>query len=71
MNSMPPNFEDFIPGECLPDMIDVYFDWVFECKASETYALGKLKPQQKYTIKFVRQYPRRAIIDKGMFNTPS
>jgi hypothetical protein len=65
---MPPNFEEFIPGERLPDMIDVYFDWAFVCRAAP---YSSLKPQQKYAIKFVRQYPRRAIIDKGMFNTPS
>lgn len=71
MDSMPPNFDEFIPAERFPDMIDVYFDCVFDYRASEPYTPRTLKPQQKCTIKFVRQYPRRATIDKGMFNTPS
>jgi hypothetical protein len=65
MNSMPPNLEEFIPGERLPDMIDVHVNWTFLCQASGNYT-----PDEP-TIKFVRQCPRRTDIDKGMFNTPS
>ena len=68
VNSMPPNLEEFIPGERLPDIIDVYVnkDILFWARA-----FLNLSPRQlERPIKFVRQYPRRTIINKGMFNTP-
>jgi hypothetical protein len=70
-NSMPPNLEEFIPGERLPDSIDVYVNWDFLFRASEYFTRNRSNPQHECTIKFVRQYPRRTVVDKGMPNTPS
>ena len=65
---MPPNLEEFIPGECLPDIIDVYPNRYL----LRVYGLFDLStPQLERPIKFVRKYPPRTVIDKGMFNTPS
>jgi hypothetical protein len=76
--SMPPNLEEFIPGERLPDIIDVYVNKEFLFLASGCLDfLNRSIPQLEYPIKFVRQYPkrtrrsRRTVIDKGMFNIPS
>jgi hypothetical protein len=63
--SMPPNLEEFIPGECLPDIIDVYL------KFRVCVPLGLPTSPRDSPTKFVRQYPRRTVTDKGMFNTPS
>jgi hypothetical protein len=66
---MPPILEEFIPGERLPDIIDVYVDQDFLFRACGSWDLST--PQLERPIRFVRQYPRRTCIDKGMFHTPS
>jgi hypothetical protein len=71
VNSMPPNLEEFIPGERLPDSIDVYVNKNFLLRACGLLDLSTPCPQLERPIKFVRRYPRRTVIDKGMFNTPS
>ena len=69
---MPPNLEEFIPKERLPDFIDAYVDENFLSQAS---GFGKFSErwalQSKHPIRFVRHYPRRTIDYKGMFNIPS
>jgi hypothetical protein len=71
-NSMPPNLEEFIPGERLPDIIDVYVNKEFLFLASGCRDfLNRSTLQPERPIKFVRQYPGRTVIDKGMFNIPS
>lgn len=70
-DSMPPNLEEFIPEEQLPDIIDVYIDKEF-LSAAQGYGFSKLSTAQlERPIKFVRQYVRCRDVDKGMFNTPS
>ncbi len=67
-NSMPPNLEDFIPGKCLPDVIDVYVnnDFLYRAFGSRDFSD---QSTARRTIKFVRQYPQSTVIDEGMFNT--
>jgi hypothetical protein len=62
---MPPNLDEFIPGERLPDIIDVYVnsDILFRVRGSL-----HLSTQLERPIKFVRRYPQRTVINKGMFN---
>jgi hypothetical protein len=65
---MPPNLEEFIPGERLPDFIDVCINEDFLHRMSGGYSNGSSKPG--WPIKFVRVYPPRNIDDgKGMSNT--
>jgi len=68
VKSMPPNLEEFIPGERLPDIIDVYVnkDFLFR---TWPRAWDLSTSQLERPIKFVRQYPRRTCIDKGKFNS--
>ncbi|KAF8497458.1 hypothetical protein F5888DRAFT_1698127 [Russula emetica] len=65
--SMPPNLEEFISGERLPDIIDVYVNKEFLFLASGCLDfLNRSIPQLERPIKFVRQYPkrtRRTVID--------
>jgi hypothetical protein len=66
---MPPSLEEFIPGERLPDIIDVYVNEEFlfgTSGRSEGFKRLTLQP-----IKYVRQYPPRTIDNKGMFNALS
>lgn len=66
---MPPSLEEFIPGERLPDIIDVYVNEEFlfgTCERSEGLKRLTMQP-----LKYVRQYPPRTIDNKGMFNTLS
>jgi hypothetical protein len=72
VNSIPPNLEEFIPGERLPDIIEVYVtnEFLFRASGCLDY-LDRSTPQPERPIKFVRLYPGRTVIDKGMFNTPS
>jgi hypothetical protein len=67
-NPMPPNLEDFIPGKYLPDVIDVYVnnDFLYRAFGSRDFLD---QSTARRTIKFVRQYPQRTVIDEGMFNT--
>jgi hypothetical protein len=70
--AMPHNLEELIPGEHLPDIIDVYVNKAFLFLASGCWEVFKLSTEQlEHPIKFVRQYPGRTVINKGMFNTPS
>ena len=69
VNPMPPNLEEFIPRERLPDIIDVYVNENF-LLASGVRSSEFLKRQLERPIKFVRQYPPRTIDNEGMFNTP-
>jgi hypothetical protein len=78
VNPRPPNLEEYIPGENLPDVIDVYVNKEFLIWASgrlclnlDLNFLNQSTSQLERPIKFVRQYPKRTAIDKGMFNTPS
>ncbi len=65
---MPPNLEEFIPGTCLPDVIDVYVNNDFLYQAFE-YQDFSDRSTARRTIKFVQQYPQGTVIDEGMFNT--
>ncbi len=67
-NSTPPNLEDFIPGKCLPVVIDVYVnnDFLYLAFGSRDFSD---QSTTRRAIKFVRQYPQRTVIDEGMFNT--
>ncbi len=69
-DSMPPNFEKFIRGKCLPDVIDVYVHNDFLNQAFGSWNFPYRRTARR-TIKFVRQYPsnKRTVIGKGMFNT--
>jgi hypothetical protein len=71
---MPPNLETFIPGECHPDIIDVYSDDDFFHMNYDPYS-SLWKQFKGFTmrqpIKFVRQYPQRTLADEGTFNAPS
>jgi hypothetical protein len=60
---MPPNLEEFIPGERLPDIIDVYVseDFLYQVSSRPQFAIER-------PIKFVRQFPQRAALDKGTFH---
>lgn len=77
--AMPPNLEEFIPEECLPDIINVFIDKDFLIEASSSYygssrygGVEKASTAQlERPIKFVRQYARRRDVDKGKFNTLS
>ena len=62
--SIPPNLEAFIPGECLPDDIDVYNNFTFPPALPNR---GFIPP---YPIRFVRKYPSPlpTPVDKGTFN---
>jgi hypothetical protein len=62
---MPPSLEEFIPGERLPEFIDIYVDEKFLFGASGLIR-STLKP-----IKFVRKYPPRTIDNKSMFYSSS
>ena len=70
--NLPPNLEQFIPQECLPDIIDVYVtkEFLFRASGCLDY-FNRSIPQLEHPIKFVRQYPGPTVIDKGMYNTPS
>jgi hypothetical protein len=59
---MPPNLEEFIPGERLPDIIDVYVNEHFLYRAS-----GRSRFAIERPIKFVRRSPQRTVLDKGTF----
>jgi hypothetical protein len=63
-----PKLETFIPGECLPDVIDVYIDKDFLYNTSSQYFAGK-QFTMRQPIKLVRQYPPRTPADEGTFNT--
>jgi hypothetical protein len=72
-DSMPPNLEKFIPGKCLPEVIDVYLHNHF---VEQTLGHRYFFPDQstarstaRHTIKFVRKYPKCTVIGEGMFNT--
>jgi len=70
---MPPNLEEFIPGEHLPDIIDVYVSKEFLIRITGSKRMRVLDwptSQVERPIKFVRQYPECNVVDKGMFNTP-
>ncbi|KAI0274053.1 hypothetical protein BGY98DRAFT_102296 [Russula aff. rugulosa BPL654] len=69
VDSMPPSLEEFIPGERLPDIIDVYVNEEFLFGTSERSEVLKRLTMQP--IKYVRQYPPRTIDNKGMYNTLS
>lgn len=71
---MPPNLETFIPGECLPDVIDVYIgDDLFNDEICPQYLAPGKWFTMRQPIKFVRQYPPLCIpaapADEGTFNT--
>jgi hypothetical protein len=71
-DSIPPNLEELIPWERLPDVIDVYVDENFFV-SSCTKELWKLFTEEKpgravLPIKFERQFPPR---NNGTFITPS
>ena len=68
---MPLNLEEFISGERLPDIIDVYVNMDFLFRACELLDFSTPCPPLERPVKFVRQYPQRTCIDKGMSNTPS
>jgi hypothetical protein len=68
---MPPNLDEFIPGERLPVIIDVYVNIDFLCLACALLDFSTPFPSLERPIKLVRQYPRRTCIDQGMSNTPS
>jgi hypothetical protein len=53
---MPLNLDEFIPGERLPDILDVCVD------------LQTASGLKRSTLKFVRNYSSRTIDSKGMFN---
>jgi hypothetical protein len=67
-NQMLPNLEDFIPGNFLPGVIEVYVNNDFLYWAYESRDFSDQSTTRR-TIKFVRQYPQRTVIDEGMFNT--
>jgi hypothetical protein len=68
---MPPNLDEFIAGERLPDIIDVYINKEFLRASGHYYDFLDIpNPPFEFPIKFVLQYPGRTVIDKGMFNTP-
>jgi hypothetical protein len=54
---MPPNLETFIPGECLPDAIDVYIDDNFIHNICKLYSMHGKQFTVRQPIKLVRQYP--------------
>ena len=54
---MPPNLETFIPGECLPDVIDVYIDDDFIQNICDVYSTYDMRFTVQQPIKLVRQYP--------------
>ncbi len=60
---MPPNLEEFISGERLPDIIDVYVgeNFLYQVSGWPQFAI-------ECPIKFVRQFPQRTVLDKGMFH---
>ncbi|KAF8464801.1 hypothetical protein DFH94DRAFT_784617 [Russula ochroleuca] len=62
-----PKLETFIPGECLPDVIDVYIDKDFLYNTSSQYFAGK-QFTMRQPIKLVRQYPPRTPADEGNVN---
>ena len=68
---MPPNLEEFIPGERLPDILDVYLSRDILFTDYVCASRGLPTPQLDRPLKFVRLYPPRTAIDKGMFNIPS
>ncbi|KAF8492213.1 hypothetical protein F5888DRAFT_1732125 [Russula emetica] len=69
VNSMPPILEEFIPGERLPDIIDVYVNKEFLLRTSGNLDfLNRSSPQLERPIKFVRQHPERTVIDKGILD---
>jgi hypothetical protein len=67
-NSMLPNLEEFTPGTCLPDVIDVYVnnDFLYQAFGYQDFSD---RSTARRTIKFVRQYPQGTVIDEGMFDT--
>ncbi len=67
-DSMPPNLEKFIPGKCLPDVIDVYIHNHFLNQAFGPWLFPN-RSTARHTIKFVRKYPKSTVIGEGMFNT--
>ncbi len=73
-DSIPPNLEEFIPGERLPDVIDVYMDENFFVSLwTRTKELWKQFTEEQpgravLPIKFERQFPPR---NNGTFLTPS
>jgi hypothetical protein len=68
--NLPPNLEEFIPQERLPDIIHVYVtkEFLFRASGCQDY-LNRSTPQLERPIKFVRQNPGPT--DKGMYNIPS
>jgi len=68
-DSMPPNLETFISGECLPDVIEVYGNsTLFRLSPFQSFP-GPLKLfLERYPVRFVRMYPPRTQTDKGAFN---
>lgn len=71
--AMPPNLEEFIPGECLPDIIDIYVNKDFLFRVAGYLDCSNQSTEQfERPITFFRHYPRRFVVDnKGMFNAPS
>ena len=65
-----PNMDTFIPGERLPEFLDVYDDTDF-CETNAFYRsrtpAWKKFTQHRYPVKFVRVYPPRTPADKGAF----
>lgn len=72
-NLMPPILESFIPGECLPEVIDADVDYARFYKLARDMCPEAPDLWKRFTarhaIKFVRQYPPRTITDKGTFNS--
>jgi hypothetical protein len=64
--SMLPNLEAFISGECLPDSIDVYFNYIsYEIRMSCLDSGTWKRFIERHPVRFVRKYPPLTQADEG------
>jgi hypothetical protein len=67
-DSMPPNLETFISGECLPDALDAFANPTLLGVPSHLPPGPVRLFIERYPIRFVRIYPPPTPTDKGTFN---